>query len=122
VNGGPSNSYTACLGRTELWRVGSSRKMGATAHPFHMHVNHFQVVDVECLADDGGPVPCDGNTDYAVGDVRDSIIIPSPGFATIKFVPADFHGEGALAHCHIFGHEELGMRLNLDINETCSNS
>ena len=47
--------------------------------------------------------------------MRDSIIVPSPRFARIKFQPHTHAGKGALAHCHIFGQEEMGMRMNIII-------
>jgi len=117
VNGGAGNSRTVCLDLLESWRVIADASMARASHPFHMHVNHFQVTEVVCWDEGGKAVACEGNTDFEIGDVRDSIIVPSPGFARIKFLPHAYAGKGALAHCHIFGHEEMGMVMNIDIGE-----
>eukprot|EP00752_Nemacystus_decipiens_P013464 g11926.t1 len=76
-------------------------------HPFHLHVNHFQVVSSSW--GDEGP-------DWNVGDWRDTISIPAPGNVTIRWSADDFTGK-AVAHCHIFGHSDTGMMMNFEVYE-----
>ena len=75
-----------------------------TNHPFHLHTNHFQIVD---LSHGEG-------VDYAVGDWRDTITLPTPGWVKIRFRAADYDGP-SLAHCHIFSHSDTGMQHKFDI-------
>ncbi|CAM9663355.1 unnamed protein product, partial [Ectocarpus fasciculatus] len=84
---------------------GGPGKVTADGHPFHLHVNHFQVVG-SSWGDDG--------PDWSVGDWRDTISIPTPGNVTIRWRADDFTGE-AVAHCHIFGHSDTGMMMNFEI-------
>ncbi len=106
----PSTQFKACL--DEVHEIKVINKYAVT-HPFHMHTNHFQIVDYDCQGD-GKCV----NNDYKVGDWRDTVIVPSPGYVTIRFIPRDFIGKNSMMHCHIFGHEDLGMAAGLSI-ETC---
>jgi FtsP/CotA-like multicopper oxidase with cupredoxin domain len=92
----------------------------SAAHPFHIHVNPFQVVEIDT------PVPNQPNTwtkytpasDYIWQDV---IAIPlasviqgasgpiiTPGRITIRQTYLDFLGTFVL-HCHILPHEDRGM-------------
>lgn len=77
-------------------------------HPFHLHTNHFQIVDT---------TDKDNTDDYLVGDWRDTITLPTPGNVTIRFRPTHFVGT-SLAHCHIFAHADLGMDLKYTIVES----
>eukprot|EP00514_Thraustochytrium_sp_LLF1b_P013476 CAMPEP_0184554334 /NCGR_PEP_ID=MMETSP0199_2-20130426/34700_1 /TAXON_ID=1112570 /ORGANISM="Thraustochytrium sp., Strain LLF1b" /LENGTH=592 /DNA_ID=CAMNT_0026950343 /DNA_START=8 /DNA_END=1786 /DNA_ORIENTATION=+ len=74
------------------------------SHPFHMHTNHFQVVDVTS----------ETYPDFQVGDFRDTITVPAPGNVTIRWVPRDFIGK-TLLHCHTLAHIDTGMALSFDI-------
>ena len=74
---------------------------GATPHPLHFHVNHFQVVsyagNAATLADWG-----------EVGDWRDTI--PAIGGGQLRFRHAlDEHGGNVMMHCHFLWHEDQGM-------------
>jgi FtsP/CotA-like multicopper oxidase with cupredoxin domain len=83
------------------------------AHPFHIHVNPFQVLRVN--------MPAEGKT-YAPKDNfvwQDTIAIPpaklnpdktvqTPGSVVIRHAFPDFVGTYVL-HCHILAHEDRGM-------------
>lgn len=95
------------VGDVVEWTLHNDVKHGGpedTNHPFHLHTNHFQIVD---LSHGEG-------VDYAVGDWRDTITLPTPGWVKIRFRAADYDGP-SLAHCHIFSHSDLGMQHKFDI-------
>jgi FtsP/CotA-like multicopper oxidase with cupredoxin domain len=79
-------------------------KVARKNHPFHIHTNSFQVVDMS----HGEGV------DYKIGDWRDVIAVPTPGNVTIRFRPVDFKGL-IVAHCHIIGHSDAGMIAAVEI-------
>ncbi len=76
-------------------------------HPFHMHVNAFQVTEI-----DGVPV------DY--GTLRDVVELPpmhedgTPSTVKFRIRYTDFVGL-TVFHCHILIHEDLGMMANIEI-------
>ncbi len=76
-------------------------------HPFHIHTNSFQVLEVN-------DVPLDPPV------WRDVVLIPptgdpnNPGKVLIRTRIDDFIG-GLVLHCHIITHEDLGMMQNVVI-------
>ena len=97
-----------CLkkGDAEYWELTSS----ASAHPFHIHVNAFQVVQ-----------PGDSGTTQ--GDWHDTIIVNKTRYdengeplnpVIIKTRYDDFDGPFVL-HCHILHHEDKGMMSLVEI-------
>lgn len=85
---------------------GAARRlsMDDESHPFHMHINHFQVVDSTS----------DCHFDYEIGDWRDTITLPAHGNVTIRWRADDFTGK-TVAHCHVLSHADTGMILNFGI-------
>lgn len=96
------------------------------AHPFHIHINPFQVVEIDTpsLKDSTKP-PDDNNIQYSVYKPTDNFIwqdviaLPLavmssdgkqiwPGKITIRQTYLDFTGTYVL-HCHILAHEDRGM-------------
>ncbi len=96
------------------------------AHPFHIHINPFQVVEIDTpsLKDSTKP-PSDDNIQYSVYKPTDNYIwqdviaLPLgvfssdgkqiwPGKITIRQTYVDFTGTYVL-HCHILAHEDRGM-------------
>ncbi len=86
------------------------------AHPFHIHINPFQVIRIET------PIDLNTSSTYAPRDNfvwQDVIAIPAaeisddgtkinPGRVVIRQAYPDFHGTFVL-HCHILAHEDRGM-------------
>ncbi|KAK3233393.1 hypothetical protein CYMTET_56307 [Cymbomonas tetramitiformis] len=71
---------------------------GATPHPMHIHVNHFQTISQPDNADKG----------YGeVGDFRDTI--PAFSGTTVVRYALDTYGGAIVVHCHFLYHEDLGM-------------
>ncbi|KAE8907734.1 hypothetical protein PF005_g26875 [Phytophthora fragariae] len=99
---------TMTLGRVQEWviinRRDESGEVTLKNHPFHLHTNAFQIVDMS----HGHGV------DYEIGDWRDVISVPTPGNVTIRFRPEDYTGIVA-AHCHILGHSDAGMIAGVDM-------
>jgi FtsP/CotA-like multicopper oxidase with cupredoxin domain len=106
------NDYVAniTLGRLQDWYVGieGDSDVGAGNHPYHQHVNPFQVVDLGV-----------GLTEYLgirVGEYRDTIPLTSSAQYHIRFIPDRFKGR-SLLHCHMVPHIDLGMAAVVSIND-----
>lgn len=93
-----------------------------TNHPFHLHVNHFQIIAIHAPAQPDGADALQADraaaaaaaVDYEVGDWRDTITVPTPGSVTVRWRADDFTGV-SMAHCHIFGHSDTGMSMDFEI-------
>jgi FtsP/CotA-like multicopper oxidase with cupredoxin domain len=115
------------VGDSQTWKIVNYGV--ATNHPFHIHINPFQVVQVFA------PNPGDPYRDYfaflnaaaARGYPIWSDVVPLPiadttsggqvktaGYVVIKQRYLNFTGEFVM-HCHILGHEERGMMQNLNV-------
>lgn len=72
-------------------------------HPFHIHVNEFQVVAVN-----GEP--------YEAKSLEDTRPLPPLGSITMRTKFLDFTGK-YVYHCHILGHEDAGMMGIVEVVE-----
>jgi FtsP/CotA-like multicopper oxidase with cupredoxin domain len=86
------------LGTTEEWLI---QNTSTESHPFHIHVNPFQVTAVN-----GVPVPFHGYVD--------TFEIPFGGSFTMRTQFTDFVGKFVI-HCHILGHEDAGMMAVVEV-------
>ena len=95
-------AYTAVsLGNIPAGSVQTWSLSGSDRHPFHIHVNPFQlgsVTDTSGLA----------NPYFFMGDWHDVMYVPS-GYSIpqVHFHTADFTGK-VVAHCHFLNHEDQG--------------
>ena len=90
-------NYTPKLGTVEEWTIlNTSREI----HPFHIHVNDFQVMSVN-----GRPTRAHSLQDTVPLPVRRGT---APGKVVIRMRINTFTGKYVF-HCHILGHEDLGM-------------
>ncbi len=71
-------------------------------HPFHIHVNDFQVISVN-----GKPFHADG--------LQDVVVIPKNGGRVVIRNPFDDFPGHFVFHCHILGHEDAGMMQTVDV-------
>lgn len=85
------------LGTAEEWEV--VNESGAE-HPFHIHINHFQVVR------EGVP------PEEWVW--QDTVSLPAEGSVRIRSRFRNYHGR-YLLHCHILVHSDLGMMQNVEV-------
>jgi len=95
----------------------------AKSHPYHQHVNSFQIqeiYDIDFGSDaPKGPVVLDDRVGvwFQVGDWHDVLMLPAPtenATVRIRFQADDFIGH-MLQHCHILMHEDLGMMAQYNV-------
>ena len=110
---------TMVLGAEEEWKIWNTTSV---AHPFHIHVNPFQVVEVF-----DPNTPSNSYVRETNGVWHDNVLIPAakvdtnkqliigtegraktPGYIRIRSRFVDFMGAFVL-HCHILAHEDRGM-------------
>jgi L-ascorbate oxidase len=105
---------TAKLGDVQEWRLTS----GAGSHPFHIHVNPFQVISVLNAA--GQPAAEPGkpgfDPDYAgvLDQWKDTLFVKKDYKIVVRTRYERYIGEYVL-HCHILDHEDQGMMANVKI-------
>lgn len=93
-------NQTVQLGAVEQWVLTNTSNV---THPFHIHINDFQVMSVNGVAP---PVP----------EWRDTVDIPPNGQVIIRSRFLDFTGVYVL-HCHILTHEDTGMMQIVQVVE-----
>jgi FtsP/CotA-like multicopper oxidase with cupredoxin domain len=86
------------LGTVEEWTV---RNVSTEQHPFHIHVDDFQVMSVN-----GAP--------YHAVSPQDTVVLPIHGEVVIRMRFTDFVGKFVF-HCHILNHEDHGMMATIDV-------
>jgi FtsP/CotA-like multicopper oxidase with cupredoxin domain len=72
-------------------------------HPFHIHINEFQVVAIN-----GEP--------HDAKNLEDTRPLPPMGSITMRSRFVDFTGK-YVYHCHILGHEDRGMMGIIEVVE-----
>jgi FtsP/CotA-like multicopper oxidase with cupredoxin domain len=91
---------TVRLGATEEWRLLNT---SSDWHPFHIHVNDFQVVEVN-------REPVDAHS------WKDTTSIPAFGEIVMRTRFLDFPGK-FVYHCHVLSHEDRGMMGVVEVVE-----
>ena len=88
------------LDTAEEWRISvpNSQHGGTEGHPFHIHVNDFEVISV-------GGVP------QPPGTIQDTLWVPQNTEAVIRMRFKQWKGKSVF-HCHILPHEDTGMMQN----------
>jgi len=86
------------------------------AHPFHIHVNRFQVKEMGSeLSKDTYPV-LQSVLDYDPNVWRDTVMIPPNGRTKIWVQFKNYTGKTVI-HCHFLAHEDTGMMSTLFIGK-----
>jgi len=91
------------LGSADEWTVSTSPESLAPVHPFHIHVNPFQVTRLDP----------DGNPEIIW---KDTLAIVQGAPQTLRMRYPDYFGQFVL-HCHFLDHEDLGMMQIVEIVE-----
>lgn len=88
------------LGTAEEWTISvpDAHHGGTEGHPFHIHVNHFEVISVNGVA-------------QPPGTIHDTIWVPEHTEVVIRMKFNEFKGK-SVYHCHILPHEDTGMMQN----------
>jgi suppressor of ftsI len=90
------------LGTVEEWKlVNLDQADSGNIHPFHIHVNDFQVVSVN-----GKP--------YDAHGYQDTVILPVKGEVVIRIPFEDFVGK-SVYHCHLMFHGDYGMMGTFEV-------
>ena len=97
----PANSRVLQLGNAEKWHLSTDVNSVAPSHPFHIHVNPFQVERT-------GP---NGDTETIW---RDTLLVTQDSPQDIRTRYSVFTGRFVL-HCHILDHEDHGMMQVVEI-------
>jgi FtsP/CotA-like multicopper oxidase with cupredoxin domain len=104
INGKPHQAdafdIVCKLGEAEEWTFVN---LTPFPHPMHIHVNPFQVIEIN-----GEPLPD--------RPWMDTVIVPAAGVVKIRTRFEDFPGDFVM-HCHILPHEDAGMMMNIRIVE-----
>lgn len=87
-------------GMAEEWHIQvlGARHGGTEGHPFHVHVNHFEIISIDGKPLDNGPI-------------ADTVWVPLKSMVVIRMKFKEFTGK-AVFHCHILPHEDTGMMEN----------
>lgn len=91
---------TVQLGALEEWTIVNDNNQ---QHPFHIHINDFQVVSVN-------------GTPYEAISHEDTINLPAFGEVVIRIPFDDFTGK-FVYHCHILNHADMGMMATVEVVE-----
>jgi len=96
---------TLSLGNVDEWTIRAVNGVGPVTHPFHIHVNPFEIFSIKDAA---------GVEQLTEPIWRDTVAM-KPG-QTIRFRTryADFTGD-FVQHCHILDHEDQGMMQRVRI-------
>jgi FtsP/CotA-like multicopper oxidase with cupredoxin domain len=85
------------LGTAEEWQIINET---GSEHPFHIHVNHFQVVQQDRRPED-----------WIWGD---TVSLPTDRTVKVRIRFNDHPGRSVL-HCHILLHSDMGMMQNFEV-------
>jgi len=89
------------VGEVHQLKLSTLNSVQGRHHPFHIHVNPFQVIKV------------DGD-DEAQPIWRDTVIVEKDHPVTVRMRPRTFTGVSVI-HCHILDHEDRGMMMKFRI-------
>lgn len=109
----PDEARTLVLGRREEWKLTSANG----SHPFHIHVNPFQidrVIDKTTKKDVSVAGSGDDTYDGLKGTWRDTLWIKNGFEVYVRTRYERYIGEYVL-HCHILDHEDQGMMQNVRV-------
>ncbi|MDW3195512.1 MAG: multicopper oxidase family protein [Cytophagales bacterium] len=112
----PSNIRYLTLNKVQDWDLTS----GLANHPFHIHINHFQILEKSvCLDWNSDNNTCNewgSPTKFDQPIWKDTYFVKAREKTRIRTVYKDFTGKFVI-HCHILDHEDQGMMQSVEILE-----
>lgn len=111
------------LNDVDEWTISTNNTVanGFVTHPFHIHVNPFEVTSIMAPLLDASGKPVKENGQYKLVEElkngpewRDTVKIPGNGYVKMRTRYTDFIGT-FVQHCHILDHEDQGMMQLIDI-------
>jgi FtsP/CotA-like multicopper oxidase with cupredoxin domain len=99
---------TLILGTAQTWFLSSK----SVNHPFHIHVNPFQIVSITDKAT--GKPTTDPQYQNMVGTWKDTLFVTTGVNIETRTRYERYIGEYVL-HCHILEHEDQGMMQNVEV-------
>ena len=103
------------LGATEEWKLFNDTPTGGPAHPFHIHINPFQIVQWFDPAIMPASLQPSGVPMRRPWVWWDNFAIPVGGWVAMWTRFVDFTGTYVF-HCHILGHEDRGMMQLVNVS------
>jgi FtsP/CotA-like multicopper oxidase with cupredoxin domain len=90
------------VGTYEIWTIYNQTGM---PHPFHQHVDSSVILEVS----GSNSIYYDYQQLYSsLNAFKDTIIVPPHGYVKMLVPVQDFYGD-TVFHCHMLGHEDIGM-------------
>ncbi len=111
------------LNDVDEWTISTNNTVanGFVTHPFHIHVNPFEVTSIMAPLLDASGKPVKENGKFKLVEElkngpewRDTVKIPGNGYVKMRTRYTDFIGT-FVQHCHILDHEDQGMMQLIDI-------
>lgn len=103
------------LGEVHEWTLISRNNVGPVSHPFHIHVNPFEIFSM-VNAQGEEQLDRDPKTGAVLPVWRDTIILHEGWKVSCRTRYTDFDGV-YVQHCHILDHEDQGMMELIEINK-----
>jgi FtsP/CotA-like multicopper oxidase with cupredoxin domain len=115
---GPLTTEFIALNAAEEWTL--ENWWNSSIHPFHIHVNPFQVLEI--FDPNTMSAPLQMKAPYIwrdtialpLANASDTSKPPIPGYVKMRSRFVDFDGQFVL-HCHILDHEDRGMMQSVQI-------
>ncbi|AEA28922.1 multicopper oxidase type 3 (plasmid) [Pseudonocardia dioxanivorans CB1190] len=92
------DDQTVTLGAIEEWTIDNP---GPLAHPFHLHVWPFTVLDYS-------------DATLPTGVPQDVVLVPARGWVRLR-IPFTTYSGRSVYHCHILDHEDAGMMATVNV-------
>jgi FtsP/CotA-like multicopper oxidase with cupredoxin domain len=103
------------LGATEEWNLFNDTPSTGPAHPFHIHINPFQVIAMFDPAQMPASLSTTGVALRPPWVWWDDFALPPGGWVRMWTRFVDYTGTYVF-HCHIVGHEDRGMMQLVNVS------